>query len=250
MYGRDGNAVWKGKALDGSLESATADRFYLTDSDANEVIGYTVSSGEKSGFRLDLSDDVDVEVAEVGGKVLVAASDDRGVVTAYPVGGGAKAWSASVARDDEISSLGWIDNSVAVAVTDDMTYAFGVSDGAEKWTIKKTGLAILGTSTIIGSDYSDDNQAKVSTFNPSDGESRFDTVKVKGYVGSFGDGVIYGVNGENRKVSAYDLESGEELWSWKVPEPADDDASSAIVLEALDGEVFVLAGNEATRLYG
>jgi hypothetical protein len=35
-----------------------------------------------------------------------------------------------------------------------------------------------------------------------------------------------------------------------VPEPADDDASSAIVLEALDGEVFVLAGNEATRLYG
>lgn len=242
-YDRSGQAKFKGKSLDGELVGGSDDRFYLHDTESEEVVGYTLSTGEKSGFRVNVTESP--KLIESGGVVLLSSSDEEGTVTAYSVDG-KKQWSQDVAKSRMIKGLMDLGSGRAAAETEDATYVFDANrKGEELWQTRKDLGAVAPGGHVLAFD-SKDEATRYQLLKAADGADVGSGPSVKSPRSTeVVEGAVYAVT--SGKVVAYDLETGESLWSWKLPKSDD---VSQVSLAALDKVVFVFADEKVYRLHG
>jgi outer membrane protein assembly factor BamB len=249
VHGASGERAW-GKGVTASSVSLGATNVYIAEDE--QITAYNAGSGDK---RWTVSTDTGAVFNEIGDVLLVSTNADPGRVRAYDTADGTRVWDASV-RDDQITEIGLLDDGTALLRTADRTTAIDVTDkGVEKWSTKAlvdpgllTGRSTQLVGAVADGSSSSSSGERVLVVDVAKGDQVVSiTTKSSSSSSQLADGVMYGYESSDRKVVAYDLQTGERLWRYSIPAPSGSTTPS-VEVSPTDGGLLVVNGPKVTLL--
>ncbi len=189
--------------------SIAGDRVLVADSKKN-LWALSLTDGSATWVR-ELGDMVTDSVAVVGGTVVVATDDRR--LTALDLTDGSTTWQ--VERATSIRTAPAVnDEEVIVADRGGEVTAYAVADGAVEWSRTLEGGLLAGPTIAEGHVLVGDDGGIIYALGADDGELEWEesTIFYPSEQFAAGNGTLVSI-GDGERVEAYDLDTGDELWS-------------------------------------